>query len=556
MRFRWRTHRSLAYAVGVRRLALLLAAAALAAVALPASSLGHAERSAFFPNHEEGSVPVNRFRAPSLVVCKPDSGRRIRRTMRGRILRENLGHLRRCRFRHIQQAVNAARNGHKILILPGVYREEPSVKTPEPDPKCEGMYEQSGGLPLGSGGLLGGETGGGGDGSRVPSYEYQRNCPNAQNLIAVIGDGPDEDRRCDQKCNIQIKGTGRKPGDVMISGERSKLNVIRADRADGIYMTNFAVEYSDFNNIYVLETNGFRMNRIISRYSREYGFLSFTSDNGVYENLRAYGSGDSGIYPGSGPEGHCKRYGIEIRSVDSYGNTIGYSGTAGNGVYAHDNKFHDNATGMTTDSFAPGHPGMPQDCARWENNHVYSNNADLFNDERDAYCKRPPAERDPKVVCPTFQVPVGTGILIAGGNGNIIKNNFIYDNWRDGAKLFWVPASARGEEDPTKNVDTSFENRYDRNRMGVRPDGARDPNGNDFWWDEEGMGNCWTGNTGPGGGTPTSKPPTLPDCPGSDVFSPGNPSMTGSQAPCAAWDPRENTDPPGCDWFTRPPEPR
>ena len=55
-----------------------------------------------------------------------------------------------------------------------------------------------------------------------------------------------------------------------------------ADRADGIHLRNFTVQFSDFNNVYVLETNGFRMENIISRWSREYGFLSFTSDNGLY----------------------------------------------------------------------------------------------------------------------------------------------------------------------------------------------------------------------------------------------------------------------------------
>ncbi len=91
---------------------------------------------------------------------------------------------------------------------------------------------------------------------------------------------------------------------------------------------------------------------------------------------------------------------------------------------------------MTTDSFASGHPGMPQDCAKWEDNQIYSNNEDYFNDERDAYCKSTPTDkRDPQIVCPTFQVPVGTGIGIFGGNGDIARNNHIYDNWRDGIKL-------------------------------------------------------------------------------------------------------------------------
>jgi hypothetical protein len=532
-----------------------LLAVIITLLAAPAA-VAHPERHAFFPDGSVGAVPEFRTTAGQvLVVCKKDSAKRIRRTFRGskrlRAIRHTrLRELRRCGFQHIQAAVNAAHNGAIIRVMPGVYREEPSRRAPEPDERCKDDYDTIGNSILESG-----VTAAGG-GAKVSNFEYQRKCPNAQNLIAIIGDGPDADRVCDSKCNLQIQGMGRRRGDVLISGQRTKLNVIRADRADGIYLKHFTVEFSDFNNIYILETNGFRMEDITSRYSREYGFLSFSSDHGLYNRLEAFGSGDSGIYPGSGPEGHCRRYGIEIRNSDSHHNTIGYSGTAGNGVWAHHNAFHHNSTGMTTDSFASGHPGMPQDCAKWENNLIYSNNEDYFNAERDAYCKDTPTDkRDPKVVCPTFQVPVGTGLGIFGGNGDIVRNNHIYDNWRDGMKLLFVPAAFRGQ--PEAGIDTSFDNTIAGNKMGVRPDGVRDPNGNDFWWDEEGRGNCWTGNTGPGGSAPSSNVALgLPDCPGSSVFSPGIPVKTASQATCATWDPYENPDPPGCDWFTRPEEPK
>ena len=178
---------------------------------------------------------------------------------------------------------------------------------------------------------------------------------------------------------------------------------------------------------------------------------------------------------------------------------------------------------------------------------------------------QPIEQRDPHTVCPTFQVPVGTGLLIAGGDDNVVQDNYIYDNWRNGTALFWVPATLRGEQDPTKLYDTSYNNRYVGNHMGVRPDGSRDPNGKDFWWDgEEGIdnetshGNCWTGNVGPNGNQPTSDPPAalLPGCPGLDLFRPGDPTKQAMLIPCATWDPMTNTDPPGCDWFTRPSEPQ
>jgi hypothetical protein len=537
------------------RTACLAAFVLVLAIAGPA--FAHPERHAFFPDGSVGEVPKVRSTADQvLTVCKPNSRKLIKRSFKGRseqLTRKRklrLRQLEKCRFRHIQAAVDKARNGAIIRIMPGTYKEEPSRRNPEPDPRCASDYDEIGGDILASGGF-------GKKGARVANFEYQRKCPNAQNLIAIIGDSEDEDRVCDVKCDIQIQGMGRRRTDVKISGQRTKLNVIRADRADGIHLRNFTVEYSDFNNIYILETNGFAMHRIKSMYSREYGFLSFTSDHGLYDRLEALGSGDSGIYPGSGPEGHCERYGIEIRNVNSHHNTIGYSGTAGNGVWMHDSRLHHNSTGMTTDSFASGHPGMPQDCAKWENNQIYSNNEDYFNDERDAYCKNTPIpRRDPTIVCPTFQVPVGTGALIGGGNRDIVRNNVVYDNWRRGLQLFFVPAVFRDE--PEAGIDTSFNNHFTGNTMGVSPAGKRMPNGVDFWWDEQGQGNCWDGNKTAKGFSVTSDPmrPLLPECPDPvPTTRPGNLAKLAPEAACVTWDPDTNPNPPGCAWFTTPKRP-
>ncbi len=548
----------------MRRLLLVLAGLALAALLTPSFSGAHPERNAFYPNGIQpfpvvGKVPEHRsIWKPSskklgqrLVVCKGKKSKTLIKAFKNRTLRKrNLELLRKCKFQDVQTAVNKAKNNARILVLPGVYEELPTRGTPNPDPKCRGKYTQQGENVIGS-------------------YEYHRECPNSQNLIGIAGDGPDADRRCDDKCNIQIEGTGKNPSDVLIKGQRAKLNVIKMDRADGIYLRNFKVTLSDFNNIYALETNGFVFDKIESSYSREYGFLTFASDNGLYTDLKSWGAGDSGIYPGSGPEGHCRRYGIEIRNSESFHNTIGYSGTAGNGVWAHDNKFHHNATGMTTDSFAANHPGMPQDCAKFENNEIYSNNEDYFNEERDEYCtisKRPLLQRNPEIVCPTFQVPVGTGIGIFGGNGNIVRDNYIYDNWRDGAKLLAVPAALRGDDPTNQSVNTGDQfdnpigNSYSANYMGIKPDGTKAPNGNDFWWDDSGRGNCWDNNKSSAGSRPTSNAlGGLPSCGAAPpTYAVPNPLKSASQVTCATWDPQDELlrDPPGCDWFVRPPKPR
>ena len=234
-------------------------------------------------------------------------------------------------------------------------------------------------------------------------------------------------------------------------------------------------QFSDFNNIYVLETNGFRIDNVLSRWSREYGILSFTSDHGIYENCETYGNGDSGVYPGSGPDRHGQPdahghvYGIEIRNCNSHKNNIGSSGTAGNGTWFHNNRFHHNAIGVTTDSFAGGHPGMPQDASKFEDNLIYSNNFNIFSDDRDEYCQQPPRSVTRRSCARRSRSRSARACLIAGGNDNIVEGNYIFDNWRRGTMLHWVPAGFRGEPDPAKGNDTSNNNAYLNNCMGIRP---------------------------------------------------------------------------------------
>src|SRR5919201_1987162 len=77
---------------------------------------------------------------------------------------------------------------------------------------------------------------------------------------------------------------------------------------------------------------------------------------------------------------------------------------------------------------AAGFSGTHGNAGHIEHNNFYSNN---FN---------PYVKQDPKTeVEPDIPVPVGTGLWIAGGNNNTIRNNHFYDNWRRGTMIFTVP---------------------------------------------------------------------------------------------------------------------
>jgi hypothetical protein len=557
--------------------AALLALLALLAAAPGASA--HEERPAQFPDGS-GSRPAyaGLDNPRHRVVCRPGSRRRIAAMPASPLKQRNTELLDECGFFSIQAAVDSiARRGTSVYVLPGVYTERRYADL-EPSGYCAHLSSASDD-PLAQSQYIGSLTQGpqaddaaSGDASPVAiSYSDQVRCPHNLNLIALLGDRTplDDSIRCDSRwCGTQIVGTGRRPADVLIDNRFSKLNAIRADRAGGVVLRNFTVQRAEFNSVYVMETDGFLVDRVVARANDEYGILAFASDHGLIQRVDAYYNGDSGIYPGSASDLNADntafeptRYAIEIRDSRSHHNALGYSGTAGNSVWAHDNDFFRNSTGIATDSLFPGHPGLPQDHARWSHNRIHSNNTNYYKMYvASGICARPMPERGylTGTVCPVIPAPVGTGIIIAGGNYNSTDHNWIYDNWRFGTMQFWVPAPLRDEYDPSKLYDTSNHNHATHNRMGITPTGAERPNGMDFWWDDQGVGNCWEDNTS-SYGEPTDNflVDPGPCAGGGSQFVPGAPVKDAGFLTCSQYN-REDEfwrDPPGCEWFQSPQRP-
>jgi hypothetical protein len=440
--------------------------------------------------------------------------------------------------------------------MPGRYLEPRSRAKPTNDPKCARYKEESD------------------DGAGAATFRYQVNCPNDQNLIYLQGRAltnakvpfpPPEDRhglpdegRC-IRCNLQIDGSGAKPEDVVIDlakNKKAKLRGpseplkevgIRVDRADGFVVRNLTAAHAAEHGIYIHETDGYRMQRVKFFYNHEYGGLMFTSDHGLTADCEGVGHGDSAIYPGASAETGeqtvepKRRANQTIMRCDIHHNTLGYSGTMGNGTRVVNNHFYDNGTAIATDSFyAGGHPGYPQDGATFERNQIYSNNFNSFVSGSD--------------VEPRVPTPVGVGILIAGGNANEIRGNRIYDNWRRGTMLINVPDVFSDESKTTVN-SVSHRNRYHDNVMGIAPNGDKLPNGVDFWWDEapDQEDNCWFNN-----GSATTDPPAplMPsNCDNTSAGVTYPAKFSGELIPCAGSIQGGGYDATACPWFRTPPKP-
>jgi len=511
-------------------------AAAVVALA-PGSVSAHYERPTHFPDGS-GHVPGYRTSGPHLVVCKQDDAdfatriasftdqlQSLNRALYKECLRDG--------FRDLQTAVDhIGQAGTTIFVLPGLYQEEPSL-LPESD-ACNHLDAPRAPAPAGY---------------QILSFEQQKACPHQQNLVGIFGVD-----------NLQIEGTGASPSDVVFDAQFQKLNVIRGDRTNGLYLRNFTAERSTFNAVYVLETDGFVINDVVGRWDVEYGFLTFASDHGLITGCEAYGNGDSGVYPGGTSDINrargfdVTRYAIEVSHCHSHDNNIGYSGTGGDSVWAHDNEFDHNQSGASMDSLFPNHPGLPQNHALFEHNLIHSNNSNYYGAVSDGTCRRPFLERgiEKGTVCPSPGVPVGAGVLVIGGNYDVFRENWVYDNWRVGFVQTWVPGWVRNDFQWPAQEETSNFDRYQGNHMGTSPDGKNLPNGLDFFWDGQGVGSCWQTDH-PAGADPL----TLPGC---SSFAPvkrllDDPNKLVVFGDCGSYDIVTQTLPLGCNWFATPPRP-
>ena len=201
-------------------------------------------------------------------------------------------------------------------------------------------------------------------------------------------------------------------------------------------------------------------------------------------------------------------------------------------------------------------------------------------------------------------MPIGTGILYAGMNDARVHDNWIFDNWRDGAMLFAVPdafTNGGGAEGdifpgvscpgaPQNGISTSCGNRFFDNRIGRAPPrlpvpatpstcsatstrpttakrgdaqrhrllvgrvlpGATPGTAGSTTRGPDGTAASVTG-PGAAGRQPAAQPQVLPSNCGTSVGS-NDPAKLAYLVECGNG-PDEDTGPIDCDWWTLPPRP-
>ena len=212
--------------------------------------------------------------------------------------------------------------------------------------------------------------------------------------------------------DIVIRGVDR--NEVILDGNYSLTDGIRVAGANGVAVENITARNYAVNGFYWIGTRGFRGSYLTAVRNGFYGIYAFDSRGGVFEHSYATGSYDAGFYIGQ-----CIPCDAVITDSIAEVNGLGYSGTnASENVIITNSIFRFNRVGIMPNS-GDYEKYAPQRDAVFVGNKVYSNN----NLDAPAFPQIAPA--------------TGNGIVIAGGIGNLVEHNAVWDH--DNAGIAVIP---------------------------------------------------------------------------------------------------------------------
>lgn len=262
--------------------------------------------------------------------------------------------------------------------------------------------------------------------------------------------------------DLVIRGTDRNR--VVLDGQFHLDNGFKVLGANGVAIENMTARRYRSNGFFWTGVDGYRGSYLTSTRTGDYGIYAFDSVNGILDHSYGSGSPDAGFYIGQ-----CEPCNALITDSEAAYNGLGYSGTnTGTNLVIKSSVWHDNRAGIVPNS---GNEEQlpPEHGTTIVGNLVYDNNNDGT-----------PAIDDAKLA-------EYNGILIAGGNDNLVLRNRVLDHKLAGIAAvpnpdttLWLPNGNHIEGNDVSKSGTA-----DLAEFG-------------------GDGNCFTGNT-----FKTSKPSNL-----------------------------------------------
>jgi nitrous oxidase accessory protein NosD len=246
--------------------------------------------------------------------------------------------------------------------------------------------------------------------------------------LVLIAPGTYEEAVTVETDELTIRGLDR--NEVVLDGGFELDNGIRVVGADGVAIENMTARNYTNNGFFWTGVEGYRGSYLTTYRIGDYGVYAFDSTKGLLEHSYASGSPDAGFYVGQ-----CYPCDAVIDDVVSEHNGLGYSGTnSGGNLLIVNSTFRNNRAGIVPNS-GTYELCYPERDTTIVGNIVHSNNnADT----------------------PAIDVALlamGNGILPAGGVGNTIERNLVYDHDISGIGLVPFPEEDANDDIPPPEDD-------------------------------------------------------------------------------------------------------
>jgi hypothetical protein len=191
-----------------------------------------------------------------------------------------------CRYKTIQDAVDASRKGDTVKVQPGSYRE----------------------------------------GVIVVGHKHDK--------LTLTGNPIDPNQ-------VKLVGNGLRGAPAH--------NAVAISGANNVTVEGFFARGFKTNGFYVEEASGYTFDSLIAQRDGEYGLFAFNAIGGAMTNSTASEFNDSGFYVGQTPvQKHPRR--TTIANVTAFLNVLGYSGTNSRYVDIRDSTWFNNGDGIVPNS--------------------------------------------------------------------------------------------------------------------------------------------------------------------------------------------------------------
>jgi plastocyanin len=245
---------------------------------------------------------------------------------------------------------------------------------------------------------------------------------------------------------LVIRGLDR--ARTVLDGEFTRDNGIKV-LADGVAVENMTARNFTKNGFFWTGVQGYRGSYLTAIRNGDYGIYAFDSTDGQFDHDYGAGSPDAGFYIGQ-----CFPCNALITDSLAEWNGIGFSGTnAGGNLLIVRSEWRNNRIGIAPNS-GTSEEDPPQHGATIVGNTVYGN-----NNARTA-------------AIDIAQLAIGNGILVAGGNDNVVERNVVYDHDIVGIGVIPLPEKLIDPDNPGAINFDARRNRVIANE--VRRSGAAD----------------------------------------------------------------------------------